>query len=304
MAARTTMIEGVLKECRGKIECIENLTVSERRGLKKLAKRVKNKEIVIWLTDKSGKMCVSTVEKYEEAGEAHTEHDEKVSWEDVEEVQKDIKCHMKGLNRVFRPGMSHSERNMERCFEAKELKTTAIPRVKLLMKDHKEPGTDGVLKTRPVCTACRSPNGELSEYLADILDAAAEASDSSEEAISTEDLLSMVDKVSSKILGLGLEEDKIFVGSLDAVSLYPSLVIDKVSRMCGERVRESGMKFENIDITWACKYVALAMDENEVVRRNMQDVIPRRKAKQGKKATMRTVVVDDLKERWKFLKSP
>ena len=64
------------------------------------------------------------------------------------------------------------------------------------------------------------------------------------------------------------------------------------------------MKFETIDITWACKYVALAMDENEVVRRNMQDVIPRRKAKQGKKATMRTVVVDDSKERWKFLKSP
>ena len=61
---------------------------------------------------------------------------------------------------------------MDRCFEFKEPKLTAIPKVKLLMKDHKEPGDDGVLKTRPMFMACRSPNGELSEYLAYIIDAA------------------------------------------------------------------------------------------------------------------------------------
>ena len=43
MTARTAMIEGVVKEVKGKIQCIENLTQSERRGLKKLMKRVKTK---------------------------------------------------------------------------------------------------------------------------------------------------------------------------------------------------------------------------------------------------------------------
>ena len=134
-----------------------------------------------------------------------------MSWEEVEEMQKDIKCHTKGLNRVFRPGMTHGERNMERCFEAKELRTTAIPKMKLLLKDHKEKGKDGILKTRPVCTACRSPNGELSEYLADIIDAVADTADSCE-AISTEDLLSKIDRVAEELLEKEIEkEDDIFV---------------------------------------------------------------------------------------------
>ena len=94
------------------------------------------------------------------------------------------------------------------------------------------------------------------------------------------------------------------MGSLDAVSLYPSLVIKEVGKICAEKVIESKVKFENADIAWACKYVALAMDENEVVRRELNDVIPRRKAKTGRKATLRTVVMDDYKERWKFRKLP
>ena len=75
---------------------------------------------MIWTTDKSGKMCVSSIEEYEKAGEVHVMKDEVVPWEEVEEIQKDIRCHTKGLNRVFRPGMSLGERNMERCFEAKD----------------------------------------------------------------------------------------------------------------------------------------------------------------------------------------
>ena len=114
--------------------------------------------------------------------------------------------------------------------------------------------------------------------------------------ISTEDLLSMVDRVARKMLDTQLEKDEIFVGSLDAVSLYPSLVIKDVSKLCGEKVVSSGVKFEDIDMTWACKYVALAMEENEVTSRNLNDVIPRRRAKQGRKPTMRTVVMDDKKQ--------
>ena len=100
-----------------------------------------------------------------------------------------------------------------------------------------------------------------------------------------------VDRVAKRLLDLKLEKDDIFVGSLDAVSLYPSLVIEEVGKIYADKVKESGVKFENADITWACKYVALAMDENEVSRRELNDVIPRRKARQGKKAMRRTVVM-------------
>ena len=43
LAARTSLIENTVNQYRGKIQCIENLTPSERRGLKKLGKRVQNK---------------------------------------------------------------------------------------------------------------------------------------------------------------------------------------------------------------------------------------------------------------------
>ena len=39
-----------------------------------------------------------------------------------------------------------------------------------------------------------------------------------------------------------------------------------------------------------------------VIRQNLQDIIPRRRARSGKKPTLRTVETDDKKERWKFQK--
>ena len=68
---------------------------------------------------------------------------------------------------MFRPGKVHGVEAMERCFEAKVLKMTVIPKVKQLLKDHKEPEADGILKTRSVCTACIHQNGRLSEDFAD-----------------------------------------------------------------------------------------------------------------------------------------
>ena len=93
---------------------------------------------------------------------------------------------------------------MERCWEAKELASSSVPTVQLLSKDHKPVGSNGVPKTRPTCLASRSPNGELSEWLSDIVEAAIHTRGTGE-AISTEDVLAMVDKVVERILQEGYE---------------------------------------------------------------------------------------------------
>ena len=49
-----------------------NLNEAERRGLKSLRKRVKENEIVIIPTDKSGRFAVMSLATYELAGQAHT----------------------------------------------------------------------------------------------------------------------------------------------------------------------------------------------------------------------------------------
>ena len=53
-----------------------NLTKAQRRGIAKLKKRTKAGEIVITVTDKSGKMSVSSQENYRLQGAPHTRQDE------------------------------------------------------------------------------------------------------------------------------------------------------------------------------------------------------------------------------------
>ena len=60
-----------------------NFYEQERIGVKKLSKRVKEKEIVIRPTDKSHKLSISSMDNYIEQGKPHTEGDRRVGWRDV-----------------------------------------------------------------------------------------------------------------------------------------------------------------------------------------------------------------------------
>ena len=60
------------EECNKKGEVKGNLTEDEKDGLRRLQKRMKNQEIVILKTDKSGKLCITTREEYLRMGEEHT----------------------------------------------------------------------------------------------------------------------------------------------------------------------------------------------------------------------------------------
>ena len=281
----------------------DNMTDSERRGMKKLQKRMKQSEIVILRADKSGKFCRASMEAYCTMGDKHTASDTVVTWKDFEAAQRQIQGHLKGLNRVFNTGENHGEKGMERAWAAKELESSSIPGLSILVKDHKKRGADGLFPTRPVCGANRSPNGELSEWISDIIDAAIEVRGTSE-SISTEDLLSLIDSMAGKIRDDNLEMDDLFIGSLDVEALYPSLEINQCSKLCGEMVSESGLKFEGVDWVWVAKYVALCWTREEVNRRELGELVPYKKSKRGFKPTLLTVSIDDKKERWRFGKTP
>ena len=60
-----------------------NLTKGEKNGLKSLQKRIKNEEIMVMKTDKSGKFVVTTPENYIKMGEEHTKKDEEITWDEV-----------------------------------------------------------------------------------------------------------------------------------------------------------------------------------------------------------------------------
>ena len=68
----------------------DNLTKQERRGIRSLLKRREEGEIVIVLTDKSGKLCVMTKEDYLKLGEEHVKKDKEIGREQVRKCEAEL----------------------------------------------------------------------------------------------------------------------------------------------------------------------------------------------------------------------
>ena len=140
-----------------------------------------------------------------------------------------------------------------------------------------------------------------------VVEAAISAKGTSKESISTEDVLSIVDKVALQILDQNLNQEDLFVGSLGAEALYHSLNIDKTTKLIVELIREAGLKREGVDFRWASMNVAMEMDEFEVIRRNLQHLISRRChgfGTKAKKASIKTIESDDKPDSsgWNFFR--
>ena len=84
-----------------------NLTEKEARGKQKLQKRIRNGEIVIYPTDKSGKLVACLPSTYLKAGLVHTSKDEQVEWSELPKVEQLINRHMRALGRILNLGTSH-----------------------------------------------------------------------------------------------------------------------------------------------------------------------------------------------------
>ena len=149
--SRNVMVDKVTERFMNNNPRGDNLTESEKAGVEKLVKRSKAGEIVIYQTDKSGKSCVASVESYKRQGVLHTRGDEVVTWEQIQEAQRMVKGHLRGMNLIFQAGLDQGESGQGRVWRSKELESTTIPLLSVLAKDHKPvaPGEDP--KTRPVC---------------------------------------------------------------------------------------------------------------------------------------------------------
>ena len=135
-----------------------------------------------------------------------------------------------------------------------------------------------------------------------------------QEVISSEELLSYVDDLNKQLEELGAPEEGLCIGSLDVKALYPSLVIKHCAKITHDRIIRSGMKFDNVDLKWACIYIALNCQYHEVVRAGLHPFVPTRRTKSGRPPTVKTINVDEKnqkvkekdqdwdKDRWKWPK--
>ena len=149
---------------------------------------MKEGEIVIVPTDKSGKFAVMSRRAYEEAGLAHVKNDVVVGWPDLKEAQTKLNGHIAMLIKVFRVGKSWE--HQDRIRESMIGESMSVCPISLLFKDHKGWSKDSgkVPPTRQVAGGHMGMNLHMSELISDILEPIVETIPGGEEVISSEDL--------------------------------------------------------------------------------------------------------------------
>ena len=173
--------------CNKKGEVRGNLTEDEKDGLKSLQKRIKEQEIIILKTDKSGKLCVTTREEYRKMGEEHTNKDEVIDRKGIIEKERQRNGHVFFWAKMWGSGDEHGHR--DRIIDSKVVSSEQLASMYLMYKDHKE-----MKATRPVVTGCNSNTKGMSNSVSDLLESVNKAKEGAYEVISGEDMLAKVER--------------------------------------------------------------------------------------------------------------
>ena len=123
------------ENCNQKKEQVSNLTKKEKEGLESIRKRIKDGQLVIVPTDKSGRFSVMDLDTYMQAGLKHTSKDEKVSIHQIRENQSELNGHVSMILKIYRVGSSwgHEGRARSTMINQSEM----ISNMYCLYKDHK-----------------------------------------------------------------------------------------------------------------------------------------------------------------------
>ena len=81
----------------------------ETVGKKKLKHRIKKNENVIFPTEKSGKLTVSTPEIYKEAAKVHLNKDKGIPWKNLKPTETLVKRHVLQLVKALIMGSAHNQ---------------------------------------------------------------------------------------------------------------------------------------------------------------------------------------------------
>ena len=170
-----------------------NLSKKQERGLKSLTERVKNGEIVVVPTDKSGKFAIMSRRAYEESGNKHVKDDLIVGWDELKEAQTRLNGHVAMMVKIFKIGKNWE--HQDRIRETMMGESLSVCPVSLLYKDHKgwKNGSGTIPPTRSVAGGHVGMNMHLSEIISDILEPIVETLTDGDEVISTEDLVANIE---------------------------------------------------------------------------------------------------------------
>ena len=289
------------ENCNDKDEQKSNLTIVQRKGLAKLLKLIREGVLLVLLTDKSGKLAVSTVESYLKMGQEHIKEDKEVDQETVRRVQRRLNGHMSMWLKMSCQGeaWNHQDRMRETCLNS----SCSISPLHLLIKDHKKTEPGDLPRTRPVCDGTSGMDVHLSNHLSEYLEAIAEVREDKIEVNSTEDLASRMEEfneiVEAQKTGKGMSETdcqfikyKLYVRmkelgqqatitGADAKALYPSLQGRHTARIVRDATLKSSLEVKGMDWQEVTRYVAMGYDPFEKRKMDLGRILPVRRYHKG-----------------------
>ena len=184
--------------CNKKKEQESNLTKEEREGLISLKKRIKEGNIIVVPTDKSGRFSVMDLETYTQAGLKHASKDEVISLDQVRDNQHELNSQVSMILKIFKVGgtWGHGDRARGNMLCNSEM----ICNMYILFKDHKGwhwgLGTDP--PGRPIASGNGGQNIHMSELTSEIIESVVTAYKGGVEIISTEDMLAKWNNLNKK----------------------------------------------------------------------------------------------------------
>ena len=288
--------EYVDKRCDSKGFPESNLTKQERAGIKEIKKKVKNKEVFVKQSDKSGKLTIDSLSNYDAAISEHTKNDKKIDVKQVEQIENKLNDNLRILNRIFSVGCQTSRKNNEdRVRLASISSNSSIPVVDGVRKDHKKvpAGQEDVgPPVRPICYSNESPNFRISHFLSKIITNYTEAVQDHHSVKSSEEMRASWEKYN---LETPPENKKrCHVLSMDVHALYPSMSVEQCKLAVMELIINSELVLENFDWWEAAKYVMVMYSPEEIEEHGLTDVIPKRTKKSRVKLTVNCLKkVDD-----------
>ena len=266
-----------------------NLDAQIAKGLKSVSDRIKEGELIVVETDKSGKMLPCDAESYIKMGEVHTSKDQEVNMDTVKEKAADHDSHVSTWIKILSIGSNnkHSHRFRESYMGG----DTPCP-LTVLAKDHKNRNADETMKTRPVVSGCSSYNRGLSEILSELLEAVLKDIKGGVTVISSDDLLSRLHKLNSVIKEKELviydpenpehvhgDTPTITMLASDVSALFPSMNKEETARVCAVMIEKSDLMIEEVDYTEILLY--LRMNQNKVDLGDLENLLPVRRYKGG-----------------------
>ena len=132
---------------------------------------IDNNQIVVTRSDKSGELCVDSIENYEEAVKKHIGDDREIDWDRVKQIENELNKHYKQFNKMFSVGEDHNHEL--RVSQASTSTNCPPPSLDVMRKTHKktEPGMETVgPPTRLVVAGNVAPNSRFGDSLANIID--------------------------------------------------------------------------------------------------------------------------------------